>query len=272
VPCLALRHVKTRVPTIRELQLPQIIESLALAPRGIILAAGTTGSGKSTTLAGIIRHINENRKVRIITIEDPIEYIFQDKEAMISQREVGIDTVGFHNALKHVLRQDPDVIMIGEMRDPDSFMAALSAAETGHLVLSTLHTDSAGNSVQRILDFFPSSEREQIRMAIAANLHGVICQRLVPAVQGGVSPAVEILINNATVRKLIEKSKLDKIASAIETGIEEGMQSFNQAIYTLITSGMITEEDGLYHTTNPESLKMKLKGIFLDEERRILQS
>ena len=200
-PCFTLRHVKTEIPTLEQLHLPPIIKKLAMAPRGIILAGGTTGSGKSTTLAAMINEINATKKSRIITIEDPVEYMFPDNQSVISQREVGQDTLSFHSALKYVLRQDPDCIMVGEMRDADSFMAALSAADTGHLVFSTLHTDNASQSILRILDFFPANERDQIRNSLAANLRAVICQRLVPGVKHGVMPAVEVMINNSTVRE-----------------------------------------------------------------------
>ena len=267
---IVMRHVKAEIPTFEDLHLPDVLKSLAFSPRGIILAAGTTGCGKSTTLAAIIQHINSHLRRRIVTVEDPIEYVFADRESVISQREVGLDTASFHAALKHVLRQDPDVIMIGEMRDSESFMAALAAAETGHLVLSTLHTGNASQAVPRILDFFPSTERDQLRMALADNLRAVFCQRLVPATQGGVRPAVEIMINTPTVRKLIEKNVLEKLAAAIETGSEDGMMTFNQAIYHMIRAGEITEEMGMRYASNPEALRMNLKGIFLDEARRIL--
>ncbi len=267
---LALRYVKAAIPTFDDLHLPPQIKALSMSPRGIILAAGTTGCGKSTTLAAIIQHINATLKRRIITIEDPIEYVFENAKSLVSQREVGLDTVSFHAGLKHVLRQDPDVIMIGEMRDAESFGAALAAAETGHLVLSTLHTGTAAQAVPRILDFFPSTERDQLRMALADNLRAVFCQRLVPSVRGGVRPAVEILINTPTVRKLLERNVVEKLPAAIETGTEDGMQNFNQAVYALIKSGEITEEMGLRYSGNPEALRMNLKGIFLDEAKRIL--
>lgn len=267
---IALRHVKDRVPTFEELHLPPILQELALSPRGIILTTGTTGSGKSTTLAAIINHINQNLRSRILTVEDPVEYVFADALSIISQREVGLDTRSFPAALKRILRQDPDVIMIGEMRDAESFMAALAAAETGHLVLSTLHTGTASQTVMRILDFFPAAERDQLRMSLADNLRAVICQRLVPATAGGVRPATEIMINTGTVRKLIEKNMLDKLPAAIETGNEDGMQTFNQCIYAMIKAGVITEEIGLHYADNPEALRMNLKGVFLDEGRRIL--
>ena len=272
MPCVAMRHVKTRIPTIEELHLPLSLRDVAVSPRGIVLAAGTTGSGKSTTLAAMLQHINKTVRRRIITVEDPIEYVFTDDQAIISQREVGIDTVSFHTALKFVLRQDPDVIMVGEMRDAESFSAALAASETGHLIFTTLHTDTASQSISRILNFFPNTERDQVRMSLAGNMRGVICQRLIPAARGGVVPAVEIMINTPTVKKLIEKNMLEKLSAAIETGTEDGMQTFNQAIYKLITNGTITEEEGLPRAGNAETLKMNLKGIFLDEAKRILST
>lgn len=270
IPCLTLRHVKTKIPTIEDLHLPPIVEKLAMSPRGIILTGGTTGSGKSTTLAAMINKINTSKRSRIITIEDPVEYLFSDDKSVISQREVGLDTLSFHSALKYVLRQDPDAIMVGEMRDSDSFMAALSAADTGHLVFSTVHTDNAAQSITRILDFFPANERDQIRMALASNLRAVICQRLVPGIRHGVMPAVEVMINTPTIRKLLEKSQIDKLPAAVETGIEDGMQTFNQSILRHIKSGEVTEENGLRFASNPETLLMALKGITLQQDRRII--
>ncbi len=271
--CMAMRHVKTEIPSIPELNLPEQLMEIALSPRGIVIVSGTTGCGKSTTLAAMIQHINRTQKRHIITIEDPIEYLFIDEASVIEQREVGLDTQSFDAALTHILRQDPDVIMIGEMRDASSFMAALAAADTGHLVLTTLHTTTASQSVTRILDFFPHAEREQIRMSLAMTLRAVICQRLVPrAASEGVVPAVEIMTNSATVRKLIEENRLEKLWAAIETGGEEGMQTFNQALYKLVQEGMITEDDALARASNPEALRMNLQGIFLDESRRILST
>ncbi|MFH0880912.1 MAG: PilT/PilU family type 4a pilus ATPase [Lentisphaerota bacterium] len=269
---MVLRHVKSKIPSFEDLHLPPIMRDLALSPRGIILAAGTTGSGKSTTLAAMINHINCNTRRRIITIEDPIEYVFTDIQSVISQREVGLDTMTFHGALKAVLRQDPDVIMIGEMRDSESFMAALAAAETGHLVLSTIHTGNAAQAVPRILDFFPSSERDQLRMALADNMRAVFCQRLIPSIKGGVRPAIEIMINTPTIRKLIEKNLLEKLPAGIETGREDGMQTFNQAIYKLIKGCEISEDQGTRFASNVEALRMNLKGIFLDEANRIIST
>lgn len=272
IPTLAFRYVKTRIPTLQELFLPPILETLTLADSGIILLCGATSSGKSTTLAALLDCINSRQRCRIITVEDPVEYIFTDRQSVITQREVGLDTASFHSALKHVLRQDPDVIMIGEMRDPVSLSVALSAAETGHLVLSSLHVNSAAQSVHRILDFFPHAEREQVRLTLATTLVAALCQRLVPLKAGGVRAAVEILINTPTVRKLILENKLDTLPAAVETGTEDGMQTFNQALLKLIQSGLVSEEDGLAHSPAPEQLKMNLQGIFLDEGRRILGS
>src|SRR5207244_11997323 len=194
------------------------------------LVAGSTGSGKSTTLAAMMEHINANFKKHIITLEDPIEFVFEDNQSVIEQREVGLDTLSFHHALKNVLRQDPDIIMIGEMRDALSFTAAMSAADTGHLVLSTLHTTNAGQSVNRILDFFRADEREQVRRQLAGTLQAVVCQRMVNTVAGAVTPALEIMINSATVKKLIEENRLDELPAAIETGSEEGMINFTPGV------------------------------------------
>src|SRR5205085_11114885 len=199
--CLAMRYVKTQVPSFEELGLPDQVKKIAESPRGIVLVAGSTGSGKSTTLAAMIEHINANFKKHIITMEDPIEYVFEDNQCVCEQREVGLDTISFHHALKHVLRQDPDIIMIGEMRDSISFTAAMSAADTGHLVLSTLHTTNASQSVSRILDFFKADEREQIRRQLAGTLQAVICQRMVSTVSSGMTPALEVMINTPTVKK-----------------------------------------------------------------------
>jgi twitching motility protein PilT len=268
--CLAMRYVKTHVPSFQELGLLEQIKSIAESPRGIVLLAGSTGCGKSTTLAAMIEHINANFKKHIVTLEDPIEYVFEDNQSVIEQREVGLDTVSFHHALKHVLRQDPDIIMIGEMRDATSFTAAMSAADTGHLVLSTLHTTNASQSVNRILDFFKAEEREQIRRQLSGTLQAVVCQRMVPTVAGSMTPALEIMINTPIVRKLMEENRLDKLPAAIETGTEDGMLNFNQALFQLVKDGKVTEKEALAKASNPQALEMNFKGIFLDEGRRIL--
>ena len=268
--CLAMRYVKTQVPSFEELGLLPVIKKIAESPRGIGLVAGSTGCGKSTTLAAIIEHINSNSRKHIITMEDPIEYVFEDNQSIIEQREVGLDTLSFEHALKHVLRQDPDIIMVGEMRDATSFSAAMSAADTGHLVLSTLHTTNAAQSVGRILDFFKADEREQIRRQLAGTLQAIICQRMVPSLQGGMVPAIEILLNSGTVRKLIEENRLDKLGAAIETGVDDGMQNFNHALFQLVKDGKISREEALAKATNPQALEMNFQGIFLSEGKRIL--
>ena len=268
--CLAMRHVKTNVPSFEELGLLEQIKKIAESPRGIVLLAGSTGCGKSTTLAAMIEHINSNFKKHLITLEDPIEYVFEDNQCVVEQREVGLDTLSFHHALKHVLRQDPDIIMIGEMRDSVSFTSAMSAADTGHLVLSTVHTTNASQSISRILDFFKADEREQIRRQLAGTMQAVVCQRMVATLAGGMTPALEIMINTPTVKKLIEENRLDKLAAAIETGTDDGMLNFNQALFNLVKQGKVSEQEALSKASNPQALEMNFKGIFLDEGRRIL--
>ncbi len=269
-PAIAMRFVKAEIPTVEELRIPTQIKGLAHVPRGIILLSGTTGCGKSTTLASIIGEINRTQRRRIITIEDPIEYVFEDDQSLINQREIGIDTLSFQNSLKHLLRQDPDVILIGEMRDRTSIRTALLAAETGHLVMSTLHAGTADLAIPRILDMFPGDEQDQIRLALAGNLYAIICQRLMRDVNGDAIPSVEILFNTPTVSKLLQKNQLSHLSAAIETGRDDGMQSFNQSLYDLITKGLVSEEEAMRYASNPEALRMNLQGIFLDEGNRIL--
>jgi len=270
--CIAMRYVKAHIPSFADLNLPEHLGTIANAENGIILVSGATGCGKSSTMAAMLEHINLTEKCHIITLEDPIEYVFEDKQCVIEQREVGLDTLSFERALSHVMRQDPDVIMIGEMRDCQSFMAALAAADTGHLVLTTLHTTTAYSAIGRILDFFPANERDQIRRQMAANMRAVICQRLIPAIAGSVVPAVEIMINSPVVRKMIEENKLDKLFAAVETGTDDGMQTFNQSLFKLVKAKKITEENALLRATSPDALRMNFRGIFLDESRRILAS
>jgi twitching motility protein PilT len=268
--CLAMRYVRNRVPSFDQLGLLPQLKTLAEAPRGIVLVAGTTGCGKSTTLAAMIEHVNANFKKHIVTLEDPIEYIFEDNQSVIEQREVGLDTLSFHHALKHMLRQDPDIIMIGEMRDDISLAAAMSAADTGHLVLSTIHTTNASQSVTRILDFFKADERDQVRHQLAETLRGIVCQRMVPSLDGKMVPALEIMTNSPMVRKLIEENRLDKLSVAIETGIDDGMLTFNQCLYNLVKAGKISEKEALGKATNPQALEMNFNGFFLNEGGRII--
>jgi pilus retraction protein PilT len=268
--CLAMRYVKTQIPSFEQLGLLDILKQIAESPRGIVLLSGSTGCGKSTTLAAMIEHINSTFKKHIIALEDPIEFVFEDNQSVIEQREIGLDTLSFEQGLKHILRQDPDIIMIGEMRDAISFSAAMSAADTGHLVLSTVHTTNSAQAVGRILDFFKPDERDQVRRQLAATLKAVVCQRMVTTISGTVTPALEIMINTPTVRKLIEENRIEKLPAAIETGVEDGMQNFNQALYNLVKERKITEKEALAKATNPQALEMNFKGIFLDEARRIL--
>ncbi len=268
--CLAMRYVVAEVPKIENLGLPEVIKSIAEEHRGIVLVAGTTGCGKSTTLAGMIDHINSTQKRHIITMEDPVEYVFEDNQCIIEQREVGLDTPSYGHSLKHVMRQDPDVIMVGEMRDATSFRAAMSAADTGHLVLSTLHTIDAPQSISRVLDFFPAEERESIRKQMLGTLKAIIVQRMTVRKDGGVIPAIEIMINTPTVAKLINENRLEKLHAAIETGTDEGMQNFNQSLFQLVKDDIITKEEALEKATNAQALEMNFKGIFLSEGSRIL--
>ena len=268
--CLAMRYVVAEVPNIDNLGLPEVIKPIAEAHRGIVMVAGTTGCGKSTTLAGMINHINTTQKRHIITLEDPVEYVFEDNQCIIEQREIGLDTPSYLHSLKHIMRQDPDVIMIGEMRDATSFRAAMSAADTGHLVLSTLHTIDAPQSISRMLDFFPADERESVRKQMLGTLKAIIVQRMTVRKDGGVIPAIEIMINTSTVSKLINENRLEKLHAAVETGTDEGMQNFNQSLFQLVKDDIITKEEALEKASNAQALEMNFKGIFLSEGSRIL--
>jgi twitching motility protein PilT len=270
LPTLTLRYVKSAKHTFESLNLPAHLANIAMTRRGIVLLAGTTGSGKSTTLGAMVNYINDREFRRIITVEDPIEYVFKDHKSVISQREVGLDTETFQTGLRAALRQDPDVIMVGEIRDHNSVETAITAAETGHLIFSTVHSENTVQGVMRILDMFSPEERPQVRLAVSQTLHALICQRLVPGINGKVRPACEILRTNALVRKLILEESPDKLMIAIETGKEEGMQSFNQALYNMVKEGVVDQEVALRFASNPEALRMNLRGIFLDSGSRIV--
>lgn len=270
VPIIAMRHVKTQIPTFNELHMPPVLERIAVNRRGIVIISGTTGSGKSTTLASILEFLNQRERRRIETVEDPIEYLFEDKHSVITQREIGLDTLSFENALKHILRHDPDVVMIGEMRDTTTFRTALAAAETGHLVLTTLHAGNTSVAIHRLMELVPHEERDRTRMVLASTLQAIICQRLIKSEKAGVVPAVEVMIMTPTVSKLLENNKVETIPEAVETGADDGMQSFNQSIHKLITQGLITEDEGMKAATNPGQLRMSLQGINLGTSRRIL--
>ena len=258
------RYVKGRAPTIKEVNLPEILKKIASFRNGIIFVTGTTGSGKSTTMAAMLDYINNTSEQHVITIEDPIEYTFQDNRSFFEQREIGLDAASFDSALIHALRQDPDIIMVGEMRNRETFETALAAAETGHMVLTTLHTKDAAQSISRILDMFPLEERDSIRKSISECLQAIVCQRLAPRAIGQcVVPINEILINTSIVKKLIFDNQLEKVPQAIAGGEEEGMMSFNQCLLKLAKNGDITEETALKFSDTPQQLQMNLKGIFL---------
>lgn len=260
---VVMRQVPFRIPTFEEMNLPaKVLKYLGTQFSGIVLLTGPTGTGKSTTLATLIEYINETRNCHIVTVEDPIEFLYRDKQSIISQREVGVDTESFISALRHVLRQDPDVILIGEMRDLDTIQTAITAAETGHLVFSTLHTNEAAQAVDRIVDSFPPHQQEQVRIQISAVLQGVISQRLLPSAAGdGRVPAVEILIATPLIRKMIlEKAPAAKIREAIHGGGYWGMQTLNQALAKLIKAGVVRKEDAFASSPNPDELNLILKG------------
>ncbi|MDQ7779777.1 MAG: PilT/PilU family type 4a pilus ATPase [Planctomycetota bacterium] len=269
---LAARRVNPSIPNFDQLHLPPTIKRIAQVTQGLVIMAGPTGQGKSTTLASIIQWINENRRVHIITIEDPVEYLFKDAKSFVNQREIGIDVEDWHMALKHIVRQNPDVILVGEMRDHISFDAALMAAETGHLVFGTIHASSAGQTIGRILDLFPPTRHDQIRMLLAFNLKAIGCQKLLPSCKEGIRmvPAVEILLVNPTVNKLIMNKEDKKIQDVIRGGAEEGMQDFNQSMVKLINAGLVSKKVALQFSPNPEQLKMNLQGIFLGEDHKII--
>lgn len=268
---MVMRIVKNKIPDFKQLELPECFKKIAMFERGIVLITGSSSMGKSTTLAAIIDYINNQKKTHIMTVEDPIEYLHDDKQSIINQREVGMDTDSFQIALRHVIRQDPDVILIGEMRDAETFQTALAASETGHLVFSTLHASDTTQVVDRILDFFPTSQHNQIRMQLSFNLRAVTCQRLMPRIDGeGVIPAVEVMLVNSTIMKLIRENKTDRLMSTIQSCSDEGMITFNQSLVRLVNARLVSLEIALANSSNPEALKMNIKGIHLDEEHRIL--
>jgi twitching motility protein PilT len=262
---LVARLVQSEIRSFEDLHLPKSIGKISHERQGLVIIAGVTGSGKSTTLATIIEYINRQRECHVLTIEDPIEFLFKNKKAYINQREVGIDVPTFKDALKYAVRQDPNVMMIGEMRDDETVQFGLSAAETGHLVFGTLHSSNAAQTFGRILDLFPPDKHEQMRSSMSFNLKSIVAQKLLPAVdeKTGRVPAVEVMFNNPGIRKLIREGQFEKIPSVIETSAEEGMQSFNQSILQLEKDKLISQETGLKYSPNAEELKMMFKGIIL---------
>jgi twitching motility protein PilT len=260
---LAIRRVRSDVPTFEELRLPPVIEDLANSPRGLILITGPTGTGKTTTIASMIGHINRTRRAHIVTIEDPIEVVHDDDQSIIQQREIGLDTESYASALRHAIRQDPDVVFVGEVRDADSALSAIQAAETGHLVISTLHTIDATETINRLLDLFPASQQREIRTSFAGGLRGIVSQRLVPRADGkGRVPTVEILIATGRVYdRIIDPEATIEIHDIIAEGGYYGMQTFDQALVKLVQEGLVAEEDARRYSTNPHDFMLALRGV-----------
>lgn len=261
---LVFRVIPMRIPSVEELNLPEVLKKIAMEERGLVLVTGTTGSGKSTSLATMIDHINMNRTCNIITIEDPIEYLHRDKKSIVNQREIGSDTESFGKALRSALRQDPDVILVGEMRDFETIQTALIAAETGHLVFSTLHTIDATETVNRVIAVFPPYQHKQVRMQLSSVIKGIISMRLMPRADGkGRVPAVEVMIATATIKDcILDQDKTKLIPDVIAQGkIHYGMQTFDQSLFDLFKSGLITYEEALRRASNPDDFILRVKGV-----------
>lgn len=255
---VVMRAIPDKIRSFEELNLPPILENFAMRPQGFFLCVGPVGQGKSTTLAAMVELINQHRADHIITIEDPIEYVYQPKKSLIEQREVKVDTDSFASALNSAFRQDVDVILLGEMRNAENISAAVTAAETGHLVLSTLHTNNAAQTVDRIIDSFPAHQQDQIRVQLSSSLAGIFSQRLVPRISGGMIPTFELLINNSAVGNLIRESRTHEIETVIETGLEQGMIDMNRSLVDLVKKGEITVENAFAHSINPKALERLL--------------
>ena len=261
---IVFRVIPFGVKTIQQLNLPPAVEKVAMEHRGLVLVTGTTGSGKSTTLAAMLDHINSNRTCHVMTIEDPIEFLIRDKRSIVNQREVGVDTSNFASSLRAALRQDPDVILVGEMRDFETIETAITAAETGHLVMSTLHTLDATETISRMVSVFPPHQQQQIRLQIAATIRGIISQRLVPRADGkGRVPATEVLVSTARIRECIsEKEKTGEIRDAIANGFTSyGMQTFDQSLMSHVKRGLVSYEEALRHVSNPDDFALRFKGV-----------
>ncbi|MCI5108789.1 MAG: PilT/PilU family type 4a pilus ATPase, partial [Candidatus Pacebacteria bacterium] len=252
---IALRNIPSAIKTLEDLNLPDTLRIFSERKQGFFLVVGPTGNGKTTTLASLVEMINQNRLERIITIEDPIEYVFKPKKSMIDQREVRLDTPDFKTALNGLFRQDVDVVMIGEMRNPETMSTAVTAAETGHLVFSTLHTNNAAQTIDRIIDSFPANQQDQIRLQLAGSLAGIFSMRLVPRTSGGLIPAYELLIANSAVANLIREGRTHEINTVIETGSNEGMIDLNRSLASLVQSGDITVENAYLHSLNQKVLE-----------------
>jgi twitching motility protein PilT len=262
---IVFRHIKSRIPTFEDLALQsEPLLNLAKAKDGILLICGATGSGKSSTMAAMLNWINHNYDKHIVTIEDPIEFTFQDDKSLFNQREIGLDVPSFALAIRSVLRQNPDIILIGEMRDRETFETAIAAAETGHLVMSTMHAGTVSQALTRLFEFFPPEQQIQARRQIAGTLRGFICQKLLPALEGGGRvPANEVLNADATIKNLILEGQFEKIQNLLEGTGDSATFSFNRDLYRLIKAGKISKADGLRFSPNPQALEMNLKGIFI---------
>ena len=256
---MVLRQIKIYIKTIDELGLPQIFKTLSMTKRGLVLVAGRTGSGKSTTLAAIIDYRNSNATGHIVTIEDPIEFVHMHKMSIVTQREIGIDTHGYASALKHTLRQAPDVILIGEIRDLETMEAAIDYAETGHLCLGTIHANNANQAIERIMNFFPSERHMQIYLQLSLNLRSIISQRLLPSVNGARVASVEILIDTPRVKDLVHKAQIDLLKEAMARGTMEGMQTFDQSIFDLYKEGIIDYDNAIAYADSPNDLRLRIK-------------
>jgi len=264
---LVFRHIKAEIQTVDDLQLPSIMKDIAMTKRGLVLVVGATGSGKSTTLAAMIDHRNAIHQGHIITVEDPIEFVHPHKKSIVTQREVGFDTLNFQNALKNTLRQAPDVILIGEIRDTETMEAAITFAETGHLCIGTLHSNNANQAIERIMNFFPTERHAQIYLQLSLNLRAIVSQRLIPSVDGRRVPALEIMLDTPRVKDLIKKAEIDTLKEAMEQGIDEGCQTFDRILFQLYKENRISLEQALINadSANNLRLKIKLEGLKGDE-------
>ena len=260
---LAARRVSSHIPAFDTLHLPPVLEKIAEGAQGLVLVVGPTGCGKTTTIASMIDHINNTRCCHIVTIEDPIEYLFNDQKAIVSQREIGVDVKDFEDALRYLMREDPDVVFVGEMRDAKTVTAGMRAAETGHLVFGTMHSANASQAVQRLLDLFPQNERDLTRQTLSLTLTGIISQILVPSIKEGIEriPVVEVLIANPSVRKLISEEREADLPNVIRASQKEGMQDFTENLCQLVKDGSIDPKDAYHYAPNLEELKMAMKGI-----------
>jgi twitching motility protein PilT len=260
---LAVRRVRSEVPTFEELRLPNVMTRLSDSPRGLVLITGPTGTGKTTTIASMIGHINQTRRAHIVTIEDPIEVVHDDALSIIQQREIGIDTDSYASALRHVIRQDPDVIFVGEIRDPESALSAIQAAETGHLVISTLHTMDCMETINRLLDLFPATQQKEVRTSFAGSLRGIVSQRLVSRADGkGRVPAVEVLVNTGRVYdRIVDPDATDEIVDIIAEGEFYGMQTFDQALVQLVREGLVANVDARRIASSPHDFDLQLHGV-----------